>query len=77
MKELLEKYGRTVECDPPFNIKHEDTNSIATNYAANIVFHNIENTKLIDRLLVIKNSYQHNLINKAKFVDEIIKTLEK
>lgn len=35
--EILKKHGWEVECESPFEIRHEDSESFATNYAADLV----------------------------------------
>jgi len=36
-KEILEANGWSIDCESPFEIRHEETNSFATGYAAQIV----------------------------------------
>jgi len=41
-KELLEENGWCVECEMPFEIRHEESNSFATGWAADIVLESLK-----------------------------------
>ena len=45
-EELLKKHGWTLECESPFEIRHEESGSFATNLAAKYVLECIEKESL-------------------------------
>ena len=75
-KEILEKEGWVIACESPFNIEHEESESSASNWAAQAVIDDIKQTEILSRIRLIVNSYRGELIDKDKFVEEILKMFE-
>ena len=74
-KELLETNGWVIECESPFEIRHED-GSFATLNAAYIVVEELRSAIMLERIVLIKNAFKANLIFTDDFIKHIINTLE-
>lgn len=75
-EKILTENGWTVECESPFEIRHEN-GSFATMSAAYSVASELLLSETLERINLIKDSYKAELIDKDTFVSKIIETLEK
>lgn len=78
-EKLLEENGWTVECYSPFEIRHYD-GSFATMSAAYSVLDELRyesrSSDSIGDMLLIKDAYKANLIDKDAFITKMIEALE-
>ena len=73
---LLKENGWEIECETPFEIRHEN-GSFASMNAAYIVAENLRFSGITANVLLIKNAYKAELIDKDTFITKMIETLEK
>lgn len=71
-EKLLGKNGWTIECQSPFEIRHND-GSFATMQAAHSVVSELEEEEedLFGSIKIIVRAYENDLINKKVFVKRI------
>ncbi len=74
-EELLEQNGWEIECYSPFEIRHIETGSFATNWAATAVVDDLKQSEKLYKIRLISESYENDLIDKDKFVEEVTKVM--
>lgn len=75
-EDLLKENGWEVECESPFEIRHED-GSFASMNAAYSVVEELRLSGVMSTVLLIKDAYKAELIDKDTFIAKMIDTLEK
>ena len=75
-EKLLKENGWEVECESPFEIRHED-GSFASMNAAYSVAEELRLSGVMSSVLLIKDAYKAELIDKDTFITKMIDTLEK
>lgn len=75
-KDLLKENGWEIECESPFEIRHED-GSFASMNAAYIIVEELRLSDVMSSVLLIKDAYKAELINKDMFITKMIDLLEK
>ncbi len=73
---LLEVNGWTVECESPFEIRHEETGSRATGCAAELVLDSLRDERLIEDTIITKMAEEYvDGINRKDGDKDTIHTL--
>ena len=72
---VLEENGWIVECESPFEVRSEDGYSFATNQAVHEILYSIKCEEKMGRLSLLRDAYNGELIDKDKFIVEVIKLL--
>lgn len=68
INKTLEKYGWNIECQSPFEIRHQYTNSfVSGNHAVHMIYYNIIEDEFIERLLLTNEAHDNKLINDDDF----------
>lgn len=75
-EELLKENGWTIECESPFEIKHED-GSFATMNAAYTIVNLLTHKGFIDNIILIRDAYNAKLINEDVFILKMIELIDK
>lgn len=75
-EDLLKENGWEIECESPFEIRHED-GSFASMNAAYRVVEELRLSNVMSSVLLIKDAYKAELINKDMFITKMIDLLEK
>lgn len=75
-EDLLKENGWEVECESPFEIRHED-GSFASMNAAYRVVEELRLSDVMSSVLLIKDTYKAELIDKDMFITKMIDLLEK
>lgn len=75
-EDLLKENGWEIECESPFEIRHED-GSFASMNAAYSVAEELSLSGIMSSVLLIKDAYKAELIDKDTFVTKMIDLLEK
>ena len=75
-EELLKENGWEIMCESPFEIRHED-GSFATMNAAYSVVVELRLCAVMSIVLLIKDAYKADLIDKDTFTTKILNVLEK
>ena len=73
---LLKENGWEIECQSPFEIRHED-GSFASMNAAYSVAEELRLSAVMSSVLLIKDAYKAELIDKDTFITKMIDILEK
>jgi hypothetical protein len=75
-EELLKENGWEIECQSPFEIRHED-GSFASMNAAYSVVEELRLSAVMSSVLLIKDAYKAELIDKDTFATKMLDVLEK
>jgi len=75
-EDLLKENGWIIECESPFEIRHKD-GSFASMNAAYSVAEKLRLSSVMSSVLLIKNAYKAELIDKDTFIAKTIDALEK
>ena len=75
-EKLLEENGWVVECESPFEIRHTETGSFASLWAASAVVDDMKQSTKLERLWLIMESFEGGLIDNDKFIEEVCKALK-
>lgn len=75
-EDLLKENGWEIECESPFEIRHED-GSFASMNAAYRVVEELRLSDVMSSVLLIKDTYKAELIDKDMFITKMIDLLEK
>lgn len=75
-KDLLKENGWEVECESPFEIRHEDGSFASMNVAYSVV-EELRLSAVMSSVLLIKDAYKAELIDKDTFTTKMIDVLEK
>lgn len=75
-EDLLKENGWEIECESPFEIRHED-GSFASMNAAYRVVEELRLSNVMSSVLLIKDAYKAELINEDMFITKMIDLLEK
>ncbi len=75
-EDLLKENGWEIECESPFEIRHKD-GSFASMNAAYSVVEELRLSAVMSSVLLIKDAYKADLIDKDTFTDKMVDVLEK
>ena len=75
-EKLLEENGWEVECYSPYEIRHKETGSFASLWAADAVVSDMKQSTKLERLWLVMESFEGGLIDKDKFIEETCKALK-
>ena len=75
--EILEKEGWIVECESPFEIRHEESNSFATGWAADAVLDSYVDGDKLGDIRTLLNAYNSCMLNSAEFIHKLTERMNR